>query len=871
MLIRETSQTMDGCLRIPREEMEQYINRDISIGEGLFGMVFRGNYKGFDVAIKEQVRKGIVSNTKRQFMNEKGLAFLRSIHVMPVLAYSDDLVFTLMYPLMAKDLRQAFEKGENLSWEERLRILFHVSEGIKFLHTAIKGVRGEIIHGDIKPGNILLDAQNNARLGDAGLAAEIQPDHSHYTTTANVQFGTEGYVDPYDEEDTEDNCDNNDQTNEWNSSAIQNETDQNGSSNKCHRRRENDIFSFGIVGVQLLKWQPAVSTVKSRCIKQKKTLFNCILDSIANDGDPLTAEHLMNCTNPCFVDRDVWQEADLVKSIAEIVVACLQNFRQRHRADEISSKLKKIMTTREVSLFNFTEGKCLHCLSNDAENNEGTLSVCCDSKMFCKVCVDTSFRNPLFCPFHGRIEKHFEVHPESYALLISGIDSSDEETEAGFKKDADDMYAVITDPRIVGIPKENVTRFTDQSKGARISNSLEDLHGKQPQLLLVYYSGHGAESLSDNSAAAELDVDIDSALNLKVDELQEHLKSIQSSRLLVILDCCFAANYEVLPRFDDDTGVTWQVQLNGASGRGVTEVEDTKSIFTQHLIAALHSARSCPLKRMSSEEDVETVPCKYCEKLRKISSFRGYIDLHDVRDYISEHMKSDDTTYAPNMSTRNVSGEIKIAHYNDKTFVHTFIFCGNEGKKKAFYLQFMGATVDDLLENLFQMVTDIGLVSKKLGHSVLQLVGYRNAREYEVDDIDLVNRHVINRGEAMRFRIRRMVTNLDLNKPVVLSCNMTEDIKLVIDLVGNLYRDICNIRKENDRIEEVEIILSGLSSEEVLKNNADSPFTEGERRNLFQDLTQCLLKAIEVARHSMICKKLCLTVGSNYVLVTLRT
>ena len=58
--------------------------------------------------------------------------------------------------------------------------------------------RFPVLHGDIKPANILLDASCNAKLGDFGLARLV--DHGtetdSLTVTAQVVAGTPGYMDP---------------------------------------------------------------------------------------------------------------------------------------------------------------------------------------------------------------------------------------------------------------------------------------------------------------------------------------------------------------------------------------------------------------------------------------------------------------------------------------------------------------------------------------------------------------------------------------------------------------------------------------------------------------------------------------------------
>ena len=53
--------------------------------------------------------------------------------------------------------------------------------------------RQEIVHMDVKPGNIFLDEEFNARLGDAGMSQELPIDHS-YASISQMR-GTEGYND----------------------------------------------------------------------------------------------------------------------------------------------------------------------------------------------------------------------------------------------------------------------------------------------------------------------------------------------------------------------------------------------------------------------------------------------------------------------------------------------------------------------------------------------------------------------------------------------------------------------------------------------------------------------------------------------------
>ncbi|KAF9599286.1 hypothetical protein IFM89_036584 [Coptis chinensis] len=57
-----------------------------------------------------------------------------------------------------------------LTWSLRVSVALDAAKGLSFLHKAGK----EVIHGDFKPSNILLDSNYNAKLCDFGLAKDSQ-------------------------------------------------------------------------------------------------------------------------------------------------------------------------------------------------------------------------------------------------------------------------------------------------------------------------------------------------------------------------------------------------------------------------------------------------------------------------------------------------------------------------------------------------------------------------------------------------------------------------------------------------------------------------------------------------------------------------
>lgn len=74
---------------------------------------------------------------------------------------------------------------ELMEWKKRYAIAINVARGIQILHC----LNPPIIHGDIKPSNILIDAFFNAKLADFGLARALTEDE---VSGAVLEIGEEG-------------------------------------------------------------------------------------------------------------------------------------------------------------------------------------------------------------------------------------------------------------------------------------------------------------------------------------------------------------------------------------------------------------------------------------------------------------------------------------------------------------------------------------------------------------------------------------------------------------------------------------------------------------------------------------------------------
>ena len=109
-----------------------------------------------------------------------------------------------------------FHRNQELSldWQTRRKIILDIAKGLTYLH---EECHRKIVHLDIKPQNILLDKNFNAKVSDFGLSKLMDRDQSQVVTTLR---GTLGYLAP-----------------EWFSSAI---------------TEKADVYSFGVVTLEIL-------------------------------------------------------------------------------------------------------------------------------------------------------------------------------------------------------------------------------------------------------------------------------------------------------------------------------------------------------------------------------------------------------------------------------------------------------------------------------------------------------------------------------------------------------------------------------------------------------------------------------------------
>ncbi|KAK9265709.1 hypothetical protein L1049_001679 [Liquidambar formosana] len=168
-------------------------NSNRIIGHGAFGTVYKGilTETGDIVAVK---RCSHSSQGKNEFLSELSIiGTLRHRNLVRLQGWCHEKgEILLVYDLMPNGSldKALFEARMPLPWHHRRKILMGVASALAYLHQECEN---QVIHRDIKTSNIMLDEGFNARLGDFGLARQVEHDKS---PDATVAAGTMGYLAP---------------------------------------------------------------------------------------------------------------------------------------------------------------------------------------------------------------------------------------------------------------------------------------------------------------------------------------------------------------------------------------------------------------------------------------------------------------------------------------------------------------------------------------------------------------------------------------------------------------------------------------------------------------------------------------------------
>ena len=256
-------------IRIDQSEVE----RDDStlIGEGSFGKVHRGRYRGKPVAIKslhrvffeiasDESQKAVIATLVSECELHSSLRHANIVELYGVTGYGTSEM-CIVTELMDCSLQQRYSASPPLTLCDHLDIALDIANALEYLHTHKPKC---ILHRDLAPKNVLLKEDTLglvAKLADVGLAKAVEISSSHDQMAATLCPGTHSYMPP---------------------EALEGQ-------GMAHYGPGLDVYSFGVTVVEMITCRPPsgilphshrndVGILKTRHHPLYELLLQCISD-----------------------------------------------------------------------------------------------------------------------------------------------------------------------------------------------------------------------------------------------------------------------------------------------------------------------------------------------------------------------------------------------------------------------------------------------------------------------------------------------------------------------------------------------------------------------------------------------------------------
>ncbi|XP_062156574.1 U-box domain-containing protein 33-like isoform X1 [Alnus glutinosa] len=274
------------------EEATLWFDESLKIGEGGYGNIYKGLLRQTKVAIK--MLKSHDSQGTSQFQMEVDvLSQLRHPNLVKLIGSCPE-VFALIYEYLPNgSLEDRLSMRDNtppLSWQTRIGIAIELCSVLVYLHS-IKP--HSIVHGDLKPSNILLDANFVCKLSDFGICRMLLPDASSSNNTTTTLFhitvpkGSFAFIDP-----------------EFLETGV--------------LTLKSDVYSFGIILLQLLTGrQPFWISNEVKNALDARNL-KTLLDPSAGDWPIALAQNLAKLALRCC-DRNRENRPDLGSDVWKVL------------------------------------------------------------------------------------------------------------------------------------------------------------------------------------------------------------------------------------------------------------------------------------------------------------------------------------------------------------------------------------------------------------------------------------------------------------------------------------------------------------------------------------------------------------------------
>ncbi|GLT61137.1 hypothetical protein SLA2020_338620 [Shorea laevis] len=303
------------------------------IAEGRYGSVYKGILRHVHVAIKMLPFYGCQSQL--DFQNEvEVLSRVRHPNLVTLIGTCPEfrsIVYEYVQNGSLEDRLACKDNTSPLPWQIRTKVAADICSTLIFLRSN----QPCIIHGNLKPSKVLLDTNFVSKLGDLGILHMIpQNEHpAHTIRLCNNPKGTSVYMDP-------DYLETGKLT------------------------PESDVYSFGIILLQLLTGRRVLNIVKDvKCALENEN-FQAVLDISAGDWPLTQAKQLaqlgLRCCEKSQLNRpdlvsEIWSLLEPMRASCITSASCLVSKKPRQIPSHFMCPIyQEVMTDPQIAADGYT-------------------------------------------------------------------------------------------------------------------------------------------------------------------------------------------------------------------------------------------------------------------------------------------------------------------------------------------------------------------------------------------------------------------------------------------------------------------------------------------------------------------------------------